>query len=147
MGARGQEKGVGGPGRQVAARALGDGLGTRARAPPPRLPTRALRPPAPPTLPPFTNTHASLRMYNSLVERCFRECVESFRRKDLDATEEKVREVCVCVRVHVRVRGCLEVWGRACVRVGARSASAAPGCSAHMPPLPPAPPAVRAAVL
>jgi hypothetical protein len=33
----------------------------------------------------------SLRMYNSLVERCFRDCVESFRRKDLDSTEEKVR--------------------------------------------------------
>lgn len=33
----------------------------------------------------------SLRMYNSLVERCFKDCVESFRRKDLDATEEKVR--------------------------------------------------------
>ena len=32
----------------------------------------------------------SLRMYNSLVERCFRDCVESFRRKDLDSTEEKV---------------------------------------------------------
>lgn len=30
-------------------------------------------------------------MYNSLVERCFKDCVESFRRKDLDATEEKVR--------------------------------------------------------
>lgn len=33
----------------------------------------------------------SLRMYNSLVERCFRDCVDSFRRKDLDAAEEKVR--------------------------------------------------------
>ena len=31
-------------------------------------------------------------MYNSLVERCFKDCVDSFRRKDLDATEEKVRE-------------------------------------------------------
>ena len=29
-------------------------------------------------------------MYNSLVERCFKDCVDSFRRKDLDATEEKV---------------------------------------------------------
>ena len=29
-------------------------------------------------------------MYNNLVERCFRECVDSFRRKDLDSTEEKV---------------------------------------------------------
>ena len=30
-------------------------------------------------------------MYNGLVERCFKDCVESFRRKDLDSTEEKVR--------------------------------------------------------
>lgn len=29
-------------------------------------------------------------MYNSLVEKCFRDCVDSFRRKDLDSTEEKV---------------------------------------------------------
>lgn len=33
----------------------------------------------------------SLRMYNSLVEKCFKECVDGFRRKDLDATEERVR--------------------------------------------------------
>ena len=33
----------------------------------------------------------SLRMYNSLVERCFKDCVDTFRRKDLDAAEEKVR--------------------------------------------------------
>lgn len=32
----------------------------------------------------------SLRMYNALVERCFTDCVESFRRKDLDSTEERV---------------------------------------------------------
>ena len=29
-------------------------------------------------------------MYNSLVEKCFKDCVESFRRKDLEGTEEKV---------------------------------------------------------
>ena len=33
-------------------------------------------------------------MYNSLVERCFKECVESFRKKDLDNTEEKVSLGC-----------------------------------------------------
>lgn len=33
----------------------------------------------------------SLRMYNSLVERCFKDCVDSFRRKDMEPTEEKVR--------------------------------------------------------
>ena len=31
-------------------------------------------------------------MYNSLVERCFRDCVDTFRRKDLEPTEEKVRK-------------------------------------------------------
>ncbi len=35
----------------------------------------------------------SLRMYNSLVEKCFKDCVESFRRKDLESTEEKVRPI------------------------------------------------------
>lgn len=30
-------------------------------------------------------------MYNLLVERCFRECVDTFRRKDLESAEEKVR--------------------------------------------------------
>ena len=29
-------------------------------------------------------------MYNSLVEKCFKDCVDSFRRKDLDSNEEKV---------------------------------------------------------
>ena len=33
----------------------------------------------------------SLRMYNSLVQKCFTDCVESFRRKDLDSAEEKAR--------------------------------------------------------
>lgn len=33
----------------------------------------------------------SLRMYNSLVEKCFRDCVDSFRRKDLESSEEKAR--------------------------------------------------------
>jgi len=40
---------------------------------------------------PATFAACSLRMYNSLVERCFTECVDSFRRKDLDSAEEKVR--------------------------------------------------------
>ena len=38
----------------------------------------------------LTGAWCSLRMYNTLVERCFRDCVDSFRRKDLDSTEEKV---------------------------------------------------------
>jgi hypothetical protein len=33
----------------------------------------------------------SLRLYNSLVERCFCECVTEFRRRELDVAEEKVR--------------------------------------------------------
>jgi len=36
----------------------------------------------------------SLRMYNTLVERCFVDCVDSFRRKDLESAEEKVVYVC-----------------------------------------------------
>ncbi|KAK9800210.1 hypothetical protein WJX73_009657 [Symbiochloris irregularis] len=36
----------------------------------------------------------SLRMYNNLVERCFKDCVESFRRKELDSTEEKCVQKC-----------------------------------------------------
>jgi len=32
----------------------------------------------------------SMRLYNNLVERCFNHCIESFRSKSLDATEEKV---------------------------------------------------------
>lgn len=32
----------------------------------------------------------SLRMYNNLVERCFKDCIDGFRRKDLDSAEEKV---------------------------------------------------------
>lgn len=32
----------------------------------------------------------SLKMYNGLVERCFKDCVDSFRRKDLEGSEEKV---------------------------------------------------------
>ncbi|CAK0779042.1 protein transporter tim9 [Coccomyxa viridis] len=36
----------------------------------------------------------SLRMYNSLVQKCFTDCVESFRRKDLDSAEEKCVQKC-----------------------------------------------------
>lgn len=48
-----------------------------------------------PSHPPCPFLYRSLRMYNTLVERCFKDCVESFRRKDLDATEEKVGG-CAC---------------------------------------------------
>jgi len=37
-------------------------------------------------------------MYNSLVERCFRDCVDTFRRKDLEPAEEKVRVSHCCRR-------------------------------------------------
>ena len=36
----------------------------------------------------------SLRMYNSLVEKCFKECVQGFRSKDLDTTEERCVQNC-----------------------------------------------------
>lgn len=60
--------------------------------------------------------HGSLRMYNSLVEKCFKDCVESFRRKDLDSTEEKVSSagntlplhaVCCGWRSYVPVLWCI----------------------------------------
>ncbi|MCO5588705.1 hypothetical protein L7F22_042664 [Adiantum nelumboides] len=37
---------------------------------------------------------AHLRMYNSLVERCFGQCIENFRRKTLDKQEESCVRVC-----------------------------------------------------
>mmetsp|Transcript_7552 Transcript_7552/g.19218 ORF Transcript_7552/g.19218 Transcript_7552/m.19218 type:complete len:99 (+) Transcript_7552:253-549(+) len=36
----------------------------------------------------------SLRMYNSLVEKCFDTCVQSFRRKTLEKDEEKCISKC-----------------------------------------------------
>ena len=33
----------------------------------------------------------SLKLYNKLVERCFNDCVQDFRSKNLDKDEEKVR--------------------------------------------------------
>jgi hypothetical protein len=36
---------------------------------------------------PNTNHNNSLRLYNALVERCFKECVDDFRSKNLDKTE------------------------------------------------------------
>lgn len=33
-------------------------------------------------------------MYNALVERCFHECVDSFRRKSLEQNEEKCVQRC-----------------------------------------------------
>lgn len=33
----------------------------------------------------------SLRLYNALVERCFKDCVDDFRSKNLAKDEEKVR--------------------------------------------------------
>ncbi|KAJ7548549.1 hypothetical protein O6H91_07G016800 [Diphasiastrum complanatum] len=36
----------------------------------------------------------SLRMYNSLVEKCFTHCVENFRRKTLDKQEESCVQRC-----------------------------------------------------
>ncbi|KAK4342913.1 hypothetical protein RND71_038729 [Anisodus tanguticus] len=52
----------------------------------------------------------SLRMYNSLVERCFTDCVDSFKRKTLDKQEE------TCVR------RCAEKFLKHSMRVGLRFA-------------------------
>jgi len=35
----------------------------------------------------------SLKLYNNLVERCFKDCVQDFRSKNLAKDEEKVREL------------------------------------------------------
>ncbi|KAK2972373.1 hypothetical protein RJ640_014431 [Escallonia rubra] len=51
-----------------------------------------------------------LRMYNSLVERCFSDCVDTFRRKTLDKQEE------TCVR------RCAEKFLKHSMRVGMRFA-------------------------
>ncbi|CAI9111721.1 OLC1v1012012C1 [Oldenlandia corymbosa var. corymbosa] len=52
----------------------------------------------------------SLRMYNNLVERCFTDCIDNFRRKNLDKQEE------TCVR------RCAEKWLKHSMRVGLRFA-------------------------
>ncbi|CAN6356613.1 unnamed protein product, partial [Urochloa humidicola] len=52
----------------------------------------------------------SLRMYNNLVERCFTDCVDTFRRKTLDKQEESC------------VRRCAEKFLKHSMRVGMRFA-------------------------
>lgn len=52
----------------------------------------------------------SLKMYNGLVERCFKDCVDSFRRKDLESSEEKC------------VARCCEKFMKHSSRVGVRFA-------------------------
>ena len=67
----------------------------------------------------------TLRMFNGLVERCFSECVVSFRSKALTATEEK------CVNT------CAEKYMKHSVR-HMRPAAHAPSCTCaqlHMRPL------------
>ncbi|XP_022145535.1 mitochondrial import inner membrane translocase subunit Tim9-like [Momordica charantia] len=52
----------------------------------------------------------SLRMYNSLVERCFTDCIDNFQRKSLTKQEE------TCVR------RCAEKFLKHSMRVGMRFA-------------------------
>ncbi|KAJ1407333.1 hypothetical protein Fmac_022179 [Flemingia macrophylla] len=52
----------------------------------------------------------SLRMYNSLVERCFNDCVDTFKHKSL----QKQEETCV--------RRCAEKFLKHSMRVGMRFA-------------------------
>ncbi|KAE8813470.1 Mitochondrial import inner membrane translocase subunit Tim9 [Hordeum vulgare] len=52
----------------------------------------------------------SLRMYNALVETCFKDCVDTFRRKTLDKQEESC------------VRRCAEKFLKHSMRVGMRFA-------------------------
>lgn len=55
-------------------------------------------------------TNCSLRMYNSLVERCYTDCVDNFQRKSLTKQEE------TCVR------RCAEKFLKHSMRVGMRFA-------------------------
>ncbi|GJY16067.1 mitochondrial import inner membrane translocase subunit TIM9 [Tanacetum coccineum] len=57
-----------------------------------------------------TEEAKNLRMYNNLVERCFTDCVDSFRRKTLDKQEE------TCVK------RCAEKFLKHSMRVGLRFA-------------------------
>ncbi|KAL5581002.1 hypothetical protein UlMin_013444 [Ulmus minor] len=52
----------------------------------------------------------SLRMYNSLVERCFNDCVDTFKHKSLQKQEESC------------VRRCAEKFLKHSMRVGMRFA-------------------------
>lgn len=54
--------------------------------------------------------HCSLRMYNNLVERCFHDCVDTFKHKSL----QKQEETCV--------RRCAEKFLKHSMRVGMRFA-------------------------
>ncbi|KAG2630153.1 mitochondrial import inner membrane translocase subunit Tim9-like [Panicum virgatum] len=57
----------------------------------------------------------SLRIYNSLVERCLSDCVDTSHRKTLDKQEES------CVRGCVN-RGCVKKFLKHSMRVGMRFA-------------------------
>ncbi|CAI5526207.1 unnamed protein product [Closterium sp. Naga37s-1] len=59
------------------------------------------------------------RMYNSLVERCFKDCVDNFRRKTLDKTEEQC------------VKRCGEKFLNHFARVGMRFAELQSGASSE----------------
>ncbi|KAJ4824741.1 protein transporter tim9 [Turnera subulata] len=59
----------------------------------------------------------SLRMYNSLTERCFNDCVESFTRKSL----QKQEETCVT--------RCVEKYMKHSMRVGMRFAELSQGAA------------------
>ena len=65
-------------------------------------------------------TRDSLKMYNGLVERCFKECVDSFRRKNLDSTEERC------------VTRCCEKYLKHSQRVSLRFAELNAGAEAQM---------------
>lgn len=47
---------------------------------------------------------SSLRLYNGLVERCFRDCVDDFRSKNLSKDEEKVRRCAAFLAFLVKAR-------------------------------------------
>lgn len=66
----------------------------------------------------------SLKLYNNLVEKCFKECVLDFRSKNLAKDEEKVRGPGWLLMLlnnkaalrHLTQRTCARTVGMACVR-------------------------------
>ncbi|XP_059625243.1 mitochondrial import inner membrane translocase subunit Tim9-like [Cornus florida] len=64
----------------------------------------------------------SLRMYNSLVERCFKDCVDTFHRKSLEKKEENC------------VRRCTELFLKHSMRVGMRFGELNQGAATQDPP-------------
>ena len=79
--------------RRARARARRTTTGTSPSAPPGRKTTARYACPAAPRTPAAPT--ASLRMYNNLVERCFVQCVDSFRCARRRLQSHRATQLCV----------------------------------------------------